>query len=378
MGRDTPVTDWVEAPLRYAAEDLDDYLDVREVLTAAAVGTMVDPIQLGGRNPNWVSRTTKGHSLFVKYETTAPPAPRTCSRAKTFHDLLDADDRLRRNISTPTLRAMSEDGRVQVYDVVPQSPTAQQRLVERTLHPRTMYRIGQSVGVLHAARIDTAPAVHPAGAMPSSFAVGDVDDAIVPGLSAAQLVALRLLHGDRALHTAATRLLSDPSPTPSGPLHGDLRLDQILISDDEHHWIIDWEEFGTGPTARDLGSLIGDIVNTSVIASLCSLGSDPSGREAHETAVRTGLENAKTLAKELCSGYQEAWCRTRPRRLLDRVWAAEISRFAGWHQLDRLLANAAGVVTLTAQSRALAGIGRALLLDPDAFIEEFELDRITA
>ncbi|WP_083581023.1 phosphotransferase [Rhodococcus rhodnii] len=377
MGPDTALTGLAEAPLRYAPEDLNDYQEVREVLTGASVGAMVDPIQLGGRNPNWVSRTTRGHSVFVKYEANPLPTHRTHSRTKTFHTLLELDDTLRQSISTPTLRAMSEDGRVQVYDVVPRSPTAQQRLIEQTLHPLTMYQIGQSVGALHSADTMTAPAVHPAGVMPSGYAVGEVDDAIVPGLSAAQLVALRLLHGDHALYVAATRLLSDMPSSPSGLLHGDLRLDQILISDNEHHWIVDWEEFGIGPTARDLGSLIGDIVNSSVIASLC-VDSTTASREVHETAVQSGLTNAKKLVAELCVGYHEAWCRRRPNRLLDRAWASEVSRFAGWHQFDRLLANAAGAVTLTAQSRALAGVGRVLLLDPDAFIEEFELDRIMA
>ncbi|MFD4366015.1 hypothetical protein [Rhodococcus sp. NPDC058521] len=93
----------------------------------------------------------------MKYEANPLPAQQLHSRTETFHRLLESDDALRHRVSTPALRAISEDGHVQVYDVIPRSPTAQQRLIERTSHPQTMYQIGQSVGALHAADIEATP-----------------------------------------------------------------------------------------------------------------------------------------------------------------------------------------------------------------------------
>ncbi|WP_280264290.1 phosphotransferase [Nocardia wallacei] len=374
MGHDPSITAEAEAPIVYSAEDLADFPAVHELLDSAGLGTMVEPVQLGGRNPNWVTRTTDGRSLFVKYEL-GSAHDGAYSRAKIFHRLLERHDQLRRSLSTPSLHAASEDGRVQVYEVIPRSPTAQARLIEGTLRPAVMRRIGTALGTLHATT-DVAAGVIPAVApLPSSFGVGDIDDSMVPALSAAQLAALRLVHGDSAVHSAATELLSRRSCLPVGPIHGDLRLDQILVSNDDAYWIIDWEEFGTGCVTRDLGSLIGDIINAAVVAALCDSG---KRRETYEATVESALRRAKEFVVELGSGYRDAWCARRPEIPLDRAWAAEVTGFAGWHQFDRLLANAEAVTDLSAQSRALAGIGRALLLDAESFITEFDLDRIIA
>ncbi|MEU4646260.1 phosphotransferase [Nocardia fluminea] len=373
MGIDIPLELAADAPLVYSTEELEHYPEIQPLLAEAGLGEMLAPVQLGGRNPNWMTKTSTGASVFVKVELNSASIDARTSRVKYFYDLLARSGELRSALVAPTLYATTPDARTQVYEVIPNSPTAQQRLVEGSLKPAIMYQIGAALGTLHT-HSAADPAVPPVAPLPSSFGFGALDDVTVPVLSAGQLQALNLLHGDSDVHSVASGLLDDHEVSGHvGLIHGDLRLDQILVSADGNYSIIDWEEFGIGPLSRDAGSLIGDIINTAVLAALC--GDDAVGRSP-ASSIELGLINAKEIVAEFCAGYRRAWVQRRPSSPPDLDWATSVARYAGWHQFDRLMANAESVTHLPSHARALAGIGRSLMLEPTTFISEFEMDRI--
>ncbi|MGW5384126.1 phosphotransferase [Nocardia sp. NPDC003963] len=357
------------AALVYKAADPDDFPMVRELLHRSGIGDISNAVQLGGRNTNWLATGSSGGPVFVKYEAAAGPA-----RTKIFHELLRSSP-LYDRISTPGLRAVSADGSVQVYDVIPQSVTAQQRIIEASSSTGMFHRMGAAVGALHSLGAAGTSGVPPVDPMPSSFGVEAVAEAVLPALSAAQLSAFRLVHTDAEVYRAALDLLAgQESAAPLGTVHGDLRLDQVLVEPDGACWLIDWEEFGIGRLSRDLGSLIGDVINTSVIAALCDRDAAAPARRSDR--IRTGLEQAKDRTAALCAGYRESCGSVWGRDGFTGEVLGEIARYAGWHQFDRLLTTAEGMLFLTPASRALAGIGRALLTDPAIFVDEFELGEV--
>ena len=64
----------------------------------------------------------------------------------------------------------------------------------------------------------------------------------------------------------------------------------------------------------------------------------------------------------------------RPAARADETLVRRAAQFAGWHMLDRMLASAATAHRLAPTTKAAAGIGRTLLLNPGDFASTLGLE----
>ncbi|OLT32498.1 hypothetical protein BJF84_24825 [Rhodococcus sp. CUA-806] len=357
----------------YAADDLASHPTAAALVAQLGFGDMITPVQLSGRNLNWLGSTSTGQALFVKKEL--GDQSRGPSRTKTFFDWLDAAFY---DTDLPVIRplAMSADGYIQAYPAIHEGRTGQQLAVAGELDTKMLEGVGSGLAWLHH-RGQIEPSRHNAASpLPSSFGADAIDVEIFHGMSAAQLEAWTIIHRQEELRLACVDLLlgdTEKTHVPMSTIHGDFRLDQLLAAPDSENtcWIIDWEEFGYGSIARDLGSLAGDILNVTVIGALYS----KSGRieDDIDDLVATGVSRASALIRAFVHGYFGR-AQTLGSIRDSRALRASIVRYAGWHQFDRLVTSSEGLIATAPAARALAGIGHALIMDPEQFLPDFGLE----
>lgn len=178
--------------------------------------------------------------------------------------------------------------------------------------------------------------------------------------SGAELECWRLFHHDEPLQEALEAWLDDLRGDDAVPVHGDLRPDQFLVTP-EGMFIIDWEEFGMGPPSRDVAGLAGAIVFDALYRTFTKVGADGADTiTAHRELVARGarrLESVAQTLRGLLDDYEGSSGRTLDR---DRL-AADI----GWYLVERVLARAMLSQKLASFDKAIAGIGRQVLLRPD-------------
>ncbi|GAB3460377.1 hypothetical protein GCM10027570_45270 [Streptomonospora sediminis] len=195
-------------------------------------------------------------------------------------------------------------------------------------------------------------------------------------LTIAEVDTWRLFQQDTPLVRAIAELCSAETANPAVPSHGDLRLDQFLISAGTLY-VSDWEEFRLTDPARDVGNYAGQWLQRAVL-DIVSAPAGSAFRDAdltHEDVMERGTANL---------------ARVRP--LVERFWRAyraqhtgadpglpqRATAHAGWHLLERLLASASRTNRLTGIERAAAGIGRAALIHPERFASAIGLGEVRA
>ena len=141
--------------------------------------------------------------------------------------------------------------------------------------------------------------------------------------------------------------------------------------------MLDFEEFRLGDPARDLGSFIGDLFYHKM--SWIAVGAQGTdGRLTHESLLERGVDllgQVRPIIQSFwekycifcCGAQSETWKMTQP-NLANRV-----TGYAGWHLFDRSLARSALSGRLTANDRALNGIGRNLIINSGMFAQELGL-----
>lgn len=180
----------------------------------------------------------------------------------------------------------------------------------------------------------------------------------------AQLAAWRLLQDDTAVVGALRALRAEERCVLATPVHGDLRLDQFIVSGGRLY-LCDWENFRRGDPARDLGAFLGECFYHATY-SLFAPPKDSAG---------TALADAGLTHDDIIERGQESLRRTMPRIAAfwdgylgagepDPALATRVMSFAGWHLFDRLVASAESHVQLSPVAKAAAGLGRSMLLNP--------------
>jgi aminoglycoside phosphotransferase (APT) family kinase protein len=182
--------------------------------------------------------------------------------------------------------------------------------------------------------------------------------------SGGEVEAWAMLQHDKVLVQALERLHVLSASAPRVASHSDIRLDQFLICGDDI-FVIDWEEFRYDDPARDLGTLVGELLHTAAHRMFSELDLEPglAPGAAHEAIIAFGQQQVARVQEHV----QAVWNGYRSAARTDPGLATRATAYAGWHFFDRLLARALHGAKLSAAERGMAGIGRNALVTPERF-----------
>lgn len=314
--------------------------------------------RLFGRNANYRVATDRGDYFVKKFQyADAEVKLRNCLAYDTFASRFPDAGMPR---SPRCLVADTELG-VLVQEFRTDAKSGAELMVEELFDPTLAAEVGTALAVLHGRSVEglqrTPERPTPA---PSIRLLDGIPLRHVQHLTGGELQAYGLLQADDELVTALNALAEASRNAKHTAVHGDLRVDQILV--DEHVWFVDWEEFGTGDPARDTGSFLGEWLYRAVLDIPTSRGGSPAMERADgaATVIRRGHDKARALApipRAFWNAYREVGN-------VDDEFVRRTGSFAGWHLLDRLVAGAVTNAVLPAMHRAAAGVGRSAVLDP--------------
>ncbi|WP_432104442.1 class V lanthionine synthetase subunit LxmK [Streptomyces sp. bgisy091] len=355
---------------RFAPVDLDSVPQVDALLAQIGVGsfdrnTVTTSL---GRNDNWSGKTHEGTGVFVK-RFNGPDRGIRMSRTKAFCSAAGE------SVTTPQLLGSDEENGLMVFARLSDGRSGAELVADDAFDEALCEEAGKALAAVHGLEpggFDTAP--HP---LPPTDNLQAVPFSFYTGATAAELATWRLLHGDPELADAVRRLRQgDDESLPSRcPIHGDMRLDQFLLAEGELH-LTDFEEARIGDPARDIGAFAGEWLFQAARNIPVTLAeSSPVGHvPTHEEIIATGvgeIERRSPLVRRFYAAYLEhAPASVRQ----DEELATRAAAYAGWHMLDRMLASASSSTRLSPVSKAAAGIGRTVLLNPAEFTTSLGLE----
>ncbi|WP_017198206.1 class V lanthionine synthetase subunit LxmK [Arthrobacter sp. M2012083] len=336
-------------------------------------GTLVSPV---GRNDSWVGETSTGRRVFAK-QLLGPKesVDQRFSRIASFerHQAASTYIHLR---SPHLLGADSDRGQV-VFEALGDGESLAAQVIQGTGDPQRSREVGSAIGELHAS--EAWGAVHYDTSKPDlpqtvHFNEFPLDRYLNSTWGELQVV--KLHQDDTAFAAAVKHLLIEEEKSPRVPSHCDLRLDQVMISDNQIH-ILDWEEFRLADPARDIGSYAGEWVYRAIMDIVRADQSAPNIELHldHDLIIERGVAKLLELRPhiaEFWSGYSAKSA------FADDETAVRATGFAGWHLHDRLLASSQFRSTLPPIERAAAGIGRSMVLQPEKFAAVLGLGGETA
>ncbi|MDJ0393819.1 class V lanthionine synthetase subunit LxmK [Rhodococcus sp. G-MC3] len=342
-----------------------------DVLSDANLGTaVIDSAHvLSGRNTNVAVHTDSGVGLFVKL-VDPDPSNTGFDHTMKFENFARINRASMHSAGVPTLLASSHEHGILVYELVPDARTLAATFDERDMDATKFEVVGRQLAVFHSAAegIDSIP-VTP-HRFPPLGSLRALPLRYWTQCSAGELEAWSLMQSDRPLLDALADLRAQEAAAPQRPIHGDMRLDQVLL-DETSVYLTDFEDFRLGDPARDIGALLGDLTYRAVL----SIIKDWSGDFAldadltHETILDRGtdaLDAQRPAFTEFWNGYRSVT------EHLDSDLTTRATAWVGWHMFDRLLAAGKDRNRLLSVHRAAAGIGRAATMDPVRFSATFE------
>ncbi|MFI2608869.1 class V lanthionine synthetase subunit LxmK [Kitasatospora sp. NPDC018619] len=351
----------------FAPVPLDHVPEVVHALERLGVAPFADRTltSRAGRNDNWAGPTTDGREVFVK--RLAPPlAAERFDRARAFERALAAG-RPPEHWRSPAFLGADPVALLLVHerlaDAVPGNLLADQGRFDAALS----HRAGLALAELHRLPVAPADLPQPATGGPERAAdrVAELTAENYAAASGGELEVWAMLQHDKRVRAALRELADASAAAPAVPVHGDLRLDQFLLSGEELY-LTDWEEFRIADAARDVGAYVGQWLHRAATGMFAGLGPDTpaSPAEVHEALMRSGTEQLDAVRPQIAafwSGYRRG--RTRPSPD-EEQFTVRVTRYAGWHLFERTLATAAFTHRLSAALRGAAGVGRNALLDP--------------
>ena len=144
-------------------------------------------------------------------------------------------------------------------------------------------------------------------------------------------------------------------------IHADLRYDQIVVDESGQVCLIDFEEFGLGEKTRDLAGIVGSILFESGLETFqCESTETADSRDIDYEIRQRGASNfEKALGR--CAHFLEEY-QTFSQSCLDIAYLAFLT---GVFIIRRVLARADFSYKLSGIDKALLGIGRGLIVNPD-------------
>ncbi|MFD7450931.1 class V lanthionine synthetase subunit LxmK [Kitasatospora sp. NPDC059827] len=318
-----------------------------------------------GQHRNWAGRTTSGAEVLIKDLASARETPSPGLKRSISYERTAAARKPPGALRSPRCLGWDTERSLIAFEYLRGRKTASALMLGGRFGPPQWHAVGLAVGDLHAftprpgpqCMLDTSPPAWPPLDWLEALPWPQAQES-----SMAQLAAWRLIQDDAALVTALRRLRWQEGHTSAVPSHCDLRLDQILQYHGTLH-ICDWEEFRLADPARDLGSLLGELLFHAVLSALSDLGADSGSTPSHERILVRGTTSIRRHRPHIAA-FWHGYARTSSAPP-DRALATRAAAFAGWHMFDRLLAGSDEQARLSPVARAAAGIGRSLVLTPE-------------
>ncbi len=328
------------------------------------VVSAVDSRPLLGRNRSWLMELESGARVFVKQIDPAVAGPSAFRRSVAYGQF--ARENQDHAPSSPQLLGYSETDGLLIFEECP-GTNAATLLAQEQLPSDFPMRAGELLAQLHGGRVTDLPDAQPPSPPHLMLAAG------IPAhrffdFTIAEISLWHKLQADVPLIAAAQHLRELEAAHRYAPTHNDVRLDQFHVQGHELS-LVDWEEFGYGDPARDLGALAGELIYRAVLDTVTTRGSGdfvpPSEFDSHlaTTLIAQRIESVVPQVKALWLTYRLHSERT------DRELSVRATAHAGWHLVDRTIARAPLVSRLPGIERAAAGIGRRALLSPERFAQ---------
>lgn len=338
-----------------------------------------------GRNSNFLVRTSSDRSLFVKrIHMGFGDATERFRACTAFDDLRRDDSGLMTELQTAPLVAHDEDLGFLAYEAVSGAKSLAELASSEdddSMRSRAV-ELGTIVAALHRLDADRVPERAREPHLPPIEWLEALPWRVYQNSSAPALQIWNRLQSDAEVAQALRQLRQDERDAPAYAVHGDVRLDQFLVGSDSVLRLVDMEEFRRGDIARDLGAMVGEWLHRATLDLLGDRVSDDAGAAvedvelSHEEVVASGaaaLERRRPLVTAFWEAYRAAGGGTDDPDFVDRV-----TRFAGWHMFDRLVAAAENTSRVSALLWGAAGIGRQALLNPRAAAPALGLPMIEA
>ncbi|GAB3536468.1 hypothetical protein GCM10027403_17310 [Arthrobacter tecti] len=320
--------------------------------------TEIAPPGFAGRNGAWIMTLDSGKRVFAKQISLDKAGSTAFDRSIQFASF--AQMHPQHAAASARLIASDAEHSLLVFEYCPGTSLAK-LLVNERIPASFSTNVGKLLARLHSGPIEGLHETnHPSPPLPM-LRFGIPQERYVQ-FTLAEIRFWSDLQHDAKLVQAATDLRGWESEHQTAPIHGDLRLDQFHMRGEELH-LLDWEEFGRGDPARDLGTLAGEWIYRAVLDTVTSragAGAPPLRFDA-ASATRRITERMQHLApqiRQMWAAYQAQ--ATRP----DTDLAIRATAHLGWHLVDRTIARASHVAQLPGIERAAAGIGRKILLAP--------------
>lgn len=317
-----------------------------------------------GRNDNWSGVTDTGEPVFVKRLKGSPEESlKRYRRIMSFELLANGGAR---PFPRPEFLGGDEEQRLLVFRMLDGIRSGSELATDEEFTESMSAQAGRTVAALHRlpfrAEDFPEPDPHP---YPPVEDLRSLPLELYVHATGAFVQAWGMLQRDAALLGELERLRAAEAGVACVPVHGDLRLDQFLLTDTALH-LNDWEEFRLGDPARDVGAYAGEWLHRAVLRIPAQETDDAfSAVLTHEEVVARGSEELTRVLPLISAfhrGYREGGGPD------DDGLVVRATSYAGWHLIDRLIASTRESGRLSAIVRAAAGIGRTALLDPRSFV----------
>lgn len=330
-----------------------------------------------GRNANFLLVTTTGRPLFVKQvRMSSPDAAERFGACVAFEALRRQTPALRATLGTAPLVTADPELGVLAYEAVLGAASlaeiARDSRADNGGHDRAVAHhataLGRVLAAVHTLDIEGVPERGGPPPMPPVALLEALPWHLYASASAPLLQVWHRLQQDAEVGEALRLLRADEAAAPPAAIHGDVRLDQFLVGHDGVLRLIDLEEFRRGDIARDLGAMIGEWLHRATLDIVAEHVPDQTGAAvadlelSHDDVLAAGaaaLEGRRPVITTFWESYRAAGGGSDDPDLIERV-----TRFAGWHLFDRLIAVAETTARISAVHWAGAGVGRQALLHP--------------
>ncbi|MDI6099140.1 class V lanthionine synthetase subunit LxmK [Actinoplanes sp. NEAU-A12] len=347
--------------LAFTPESLDEHPEVIGFLHRLGLGEidMNTVSALGGRNPNWAGTTSTGHSVFIKELPAVVPTAlqRTLAYEEVARRVPPGSP-----LRSPELLGADADAGLVAFHRVPGARAMNAIAVAGELEPALCVRAGAAIGALHGLDVPSGTDDSPLEMPPLAWLTA-LPVELLGGYSMAQLAGWRLVQNDAEVVAGLHALRAAEAAARRVPVHGDLRMDQFFLANDQLY-LCDWEYFRLADPARDLGAFTGELVFQALYLALSDRraatvagGSDELDHTEIHRRATAGLDVAGDLVRAFWAGYREHAPADDP------DLAARAFGFAGWHMYDRLITWGENHSQLNPVVKAIAGICRRFLTD---------------
>lgn len=180
-----------------------------------------------------------------------------------------------------------------------------------------------------------------------------------------QIQIIKSIQSDPLIYS---RLASLSSPMPETLIHGDARMDNLLVDAGGELRLIDFELTRVGDPLFDLGTLIGSLIEHVAFES------PPKDDVKASTFIEHVVGQTYDLTRSIIAGYR-ATARAHSANLLDpEEFLSRLSGFVGVYFLHRAGALAQQFYAETRMGRIFALIGCSFMLNPSHFLRPLDLD----